>query len=825
MQIAPAPVAQTLALQRALGVSGALAQVLVRRGLADPALARAFLAAEESHEPSDFAGIELAVDTVARHVRASGRITVHGDYDVDGVCSTAVLVRALRRLGAAVDWYLPDRATDGYGLNARTIERLSQRGTGLLITVDCAIGAAVEVALARAAGIDVVVTDHHAPPTDGVLPDAPIVHPVVCGYPCADLCATAVAYQFARALHEVLGREEERLREDLDLVALATIADVVPLLGENRTFVRRGLRALATTAKPGLRALMAVARVDPARVDERAVAFALCPRLNAAGRLHHADAALELVLTEDEARAASVADELDRANHERRHTETRILFEAEAQVAERGERSAYVLAGEGWHPGVIGIVASRLVERHHRPVVCIALSGDEGRGSGRSIDRFDLLGGLSACAAHLRRHGGHRAAAGLEIDRSQLGAFEAAFCAHADAVLTAADLTPVVVADAVVSGDELDLSLAEELQTLGPFGRGNPPVSLLVPAATVQDVRPMGEGRHARFTVRSGGARSQAVAFGTGGRLAVGEDEPADAVFALEVNEFRGTVEPRLVLRHVGPCAAGSIEIVGAEPDYLSETWRELAAGPPGDGPERMAGERAARDRCGRGVAGTIAALVASGEPVLVVCADAERRRAHLHERLGGFALCDYRALERSPALAERFVHVALLDPPAWRHAEAVARAGEPDQHVHLCWGAAEVAYARRALSRDYDLRPALADCYRALRTAGDVEGDELERLLAGAEERHAEGSAGADPPPRPAALAGRLLRVLGELGLVSVEPERSRVSVTSADRTELERSPTYVAAQRLLAEGWARLAEVTPIAAPARRSAPRSAA
>ncbi len=839
VQIAPAPVAQTLTLQRDLGVSSALAQALVRRGLADPQHARAFLRADETHAPSAFAGIELAVDAVARHVRAGGRITVHGDYDVDGVCSTAVLVRALRRLRAGphpeagpVDWYLPDRATDGYGLNARTIERLAARGTRLLITVDCAIGAATEVAQARAAGIDVVVTDHHAPPASGVLPDAPIVHPVVCGYPCADLCATAVAYQFARALHEALGGGEEELREDLDLVALATIADVVPLLGENRTFVRRGLRALATTAKPGLRALMAVARVDPARVDERAVAFALCPRLNAAGRLHRADAALELVLTEDEARASSVADELDRANHERRHTETRILFEAEAQVAERGERSAYVLAGEGWHPGVIGIVASRLVERHHRPVVCIALSGEEGRGSGRSIDGFDLLGGLSACAEHLRRHGGHRAAAGLEVDRSRLDAFEAAFCAHADAVLGAADLTPVVVADAVVSGDELDLSLAEELRTLGPFGRGNPPVSLLVPAATVQDVRPMGEGRHARFTVRAGGARSQAVAFGSGGRLAVGEDEPADAVFSLEVNEFRGAVEPRLVLRDLQPCAAAPIDVVGAELEYLSEAWRELAAGPPGDGPEPLAGERIACDRRGHGVAGTLAALVASGEPVLVVGADAERRHAHLRERLGGFALCDYRALEREPALARRFAHVALLDPPAWRHAERVARAGEPDQHVHLCWGAAELAYARRMLSRDYDLRPALADCYRALRAAGDVEGDELERLLRAADQPGAGGSRLGDPPPRPAALAGRVLRVLRELALVTVDSERPRVRVTSADRTELERSVTYVAAQRLLAEGRALLDEPAPIARPAawgsataRRSASRPAA
>ncbi len=813
MHIEPASVPQTLRLARELGVGHAVAQVLVRRGLGDPPRARAFLAADEAHDPAAFAGIDAAVELVTRHVRGDSRITVHGDYDVDGVCSTAVLVRALRGLGATVDWYLPDRATDGYGLADHTVRRLAERGTRLLVTADCAIGAVDEVGRARAAGLDVVVTDHHAPRADGRLPDAPIVHPALCGYPCPELCATAVAHQFARAVYRACGEAEEPLLEDLDLVALATIADVVPLLGENRTFVRRGLRALATSAKPGLRALMAVAAVDPGRIDERAVAFGLCPRLNAAGRLHRADAALELVLTTDETRAAAVADELDRANHERRHTETRILFEAEAQVAERGERAAYVLAGEDWHPGVIGIVASRLVERHHRPVVCIALEGDAGRGSGRSIDAFDLLGALQACAGLLRRHGGHRAAAGLEIERSQLPAFEAAFCRHAEAVLTESDLTPTVRADAVVSGDELDLSLAEELATLGPFGRGNPPVSLLVPAATIHDVRPMGEGRHVRFTVRSGGARSQAVAFGNGGRLPVGEDVPADAVFSLEVNDFRGTVQPRLVLRHVRECAPAPITLLGHEEDYLAGVWRELASAAPGEGPAPAATERTACDRRDHGLAGTLTALAASGEPLLVVCADAERRLTHLCDRLGGFALCDYRALEREPFLAEGFAHVALLDPPSWSHAATVARAGDPAAFVHLCWGPSEVAFARHALVRDYDLRPALADCYRTLRAAARCDGAKLAQVLGGPGEP--------GRPSRPAAVAGRMLRVLRDLALIEVDAGRGTVAVTDAPRTELERSPTFRAAQRVLEEGLALL----PADVSARESAPRPAA
>jgi len=555
-------------LERELQVSGPLAQILVRRGLAEPVLARAFLAAEEEYPPTAFAGIELAIEPILRHVAAGERITIHGDYDVDGICSTAVLVRSLRRLGANVDWYLPDRASDGYGLNLATVQRLAQQGTRLLITVDCAITAVTEVEQAKALAMEVVITDHHSPRADGVLPDAPIVHPVVCGYPCPDLCATAVAYKLAQALEQAAASEDlargdvvdparpgaRALAEDLDLVALATIADVVSLTGENRTLVRRGLRALAGTAKPGLRALMAVARVDPAKLDERSVAFALAPRLNAAGRLYRADAPLELILTEEDLRAAQVAEELGRANHERRQVESRIRYEAEAQIAALGERSAYVLAGEDWHAGVIGIVASRLAERHRRPVVLIALSGDVGKGSGRGgIDAFDLLTGLTACGGHLRHFGGHRAAAGLEIERERIEQFAEAFCAHTEEVLSLMDTAPLERVDAVVDCGELDMELAEELRSLAPFGRGNPGVSLLVADAVFGDLRPMGEGKHVRFTVESGdtGARARGVAFGSGARLPVAAGEPAEATFTLEINEWNGVTEPRLVLRQV----------------------------------------------------------------------------------------------------------------------------------------------------------------------------------------------------------------------------------------------------------------------------------
>jgi single-stranded-DNA-specific exonuclease len=783
LEIAPAPVADVLRLERQLGVSHVVAQALVRRGFGDPAAARAWLAADERHPASAFAGIADAVALVRRHVEAGSRITVHGDYDVDGVCATAILVRALRRLGADVDWFLPSRTDDGYGLSSRTVERLARRGTRLLVTADCAITAVEQVAEARALGVDVLVTDHHAPRADGALPAAPIVHPALCGYPCPDLCAAGVAYKLAGELAGAAAADE-----DLDLVALATVADVVRLQGENRRLVREGLRALAATRKPGLRALMRVGKVDPSRVDATACGFRLAPRINAAGRLYRADAALELVLTEDPDRAREVAEELDRVNAERRHTEERILFAAEAQVARLGDRPAYVLAGEDWHPGVVGIVASRIAERYHRPAVLIALDGDGGTGSGRSVPGFDLLAGLNACAAHLRRHGGHRAAAGLEIARDDVEAFRAAFEAHADAALTEDLRHPVERVDAVVAGDELGLALAEELERLAPFGQGNPSIRLLVPAATLSDPRPMGEDRHVRFTVESGGVRARAVAFGTAGRIPCDATGPVDATFCLEVNDYDGTVEPRIVLRHARPAEPAPIVLVGMPEDWHEAARAEAAglADPAARltlrdvrcGAAASTGPLdAARDRRGGGIAGVVASLVASGERVLVVAADAPRRARHLRARLGGFDLTDHLALERDPQLAARYDHLVVLDPPPY---DGLAAA--PGPLVHLVYGEPEIAFARAALEHAYDLRQPVAAVYRALRDGRSLDG--------------------LDP-----AVAARAVVVLAELGLV----DEDALSVHPApSRTSLEASPAYRAYTLRLEDGRRYLSSLT---------------
>jgi single-stranded-DNA-specific exonuclease len=796
LRIDPCDVSDVLELERELGVSHALGQVLVRRGLADPDDARAWLAADERHDPGEFAGIADACALVLRHVGDGTRITIHGDYDVDGVCSTAILVSTLRELGGDVDWFLPSRTEDGYGLSAHTVQRLAARGTRLLVTADCAITAVDEVAAARAAGLDVVVTDHHTPRADGRLPDALIVHPLVCGYPCVDLCAAGVAYKLAGALLAAAGRDPAHADAGLDLVALATIADCVPLRGENRRLVRAGLRALAATTRPGLRALMKVGRVDPARVDSRAVGFRLAPRINAAGRIERADAGLELVLTQDDARAAQIADELDRLNAERRHTEQRILFEAETQVAQAGERSAYVLAGEGWHKGVIGIVASRIAERHNRPTVLVAVDPQTGggTGSGRSIPAFDLLGGLDACAQHLERHGGHRAAAGCEVLASELDAFRAAFEAHAAATLRPEDLVSTRRVDAVVAGDELGLTLAEELERLAPFGTANPGVCLLVPATRCSDPRTMGEdGKHVRFSVASGGVRARAVAFG---QSSVDCDQPLDATFALELNEYNGSVEPRLVLKDARPCAPAPIVVVGEAGDYLQTVLDELARPLEALAPQPELRDAPVRDRRGGGIAGTIAALVACDEAVLVVAADAQLRARQLAPILGGFELCSHDALERDPALARPEHHVVLLDPPA-------GPLRTYGQMTHLAWGDPELRFSEKIHEREYGLRASLTVTYRALRDAGGAGGEELEALLRG------------DPEtPLPATLAGRVIRVLAELDLVSLDPDSRTLTVPAAERTALERSAAYRAYHQRYEDGRRFLSGVTAKAA-----------
>src|SRR3954469_19919618 len=632
-----------------------VAVTLVRRGYRTVDAARRFLEARESHEPTEFRGMEEVCDQILSVARGPGQITIHGDYDVDGVTSTAILVSTLRSVGAECDCFIPDRLSDGYGLSMSSVEELQRRDTKLVITVDCGIGSVEEVAAARAAGIQVVVTDHHLPGEQ--LPDCPVIHPVVSDYPFEGLCAAGVAHKLATALCDAAGRgavetvggRRHPTDADLDLVALATVADMVPLVGENRRLVREGLRLLRDSPRVGLRALMAVASVDPESVDAGALGFRLAPRINAAGRLYRAEAGVELMLTDDSDRAASIAAELDKANAERRFTERKAVEGAErarsALPPELADAPALVLAGEDWHPGVVGIAASRLAERHFKPTILLSIDGDRAKGSARSIPGFDLVAALDATAEHLTRYGGHRAAAGLELETDRIDAFREAFIQHAASEIDTADLVRTVSLDALVGvGREgIGMDLARQLETLGPFGMGNPGPRLLVPSGRLREVRPLGEeGKHSRFQLESGAGRAAGVAFGMNGEISRREDQALDLSIELEVDRWNGAEQPRVVVRELYPLDSPTADeprprTCGEHcPAPEGEWWERLererarvAEGSPGALLDVRAAEtrrREAIDRRGGAAIASLAELISSGQPVLAICADAGRR-------------------------------------------------------------------------------------------------------------------------------------------------------------------------------------------------------
>ena len=563
------------ALVRELSVSETLAAVLVRRGYADADRARSFLAAElPEHDPFLLGDMEGACEAIRRAIAEGKRICVHGDYDADGICATALAVLVLRELGAEVSSHLPSRFDEGYGLARDTLTRLAEEGFGLVLTVDCGVTAVEEVAHARALGLEVVITDHHRAGPE--LPDCPVVGPYRGDYPFTELCGTGVVWKLGQAL---LGTGSEALARHLDLVAVATVADVVPLLDENRGLAVAGLRQLARTQKPGLQELMRSASVDPATVDAGAIGFRLAPRLNAAGRLGRPEAALELLLTEEKEPARLLAAQLEDLNRDRQAVEQRILREAVEAIESWPEahrrRRAYVVAGAGWHEGVIGIVASRLVERYNRPVVLIAGTEGDWKGSGRSIPGFDLHDGLRQCAGHLERWGGHAAAAGLSIKPERVEAFAEAFSSIGDLSLGEEDLRPPAKVDALVHGRDLTLDLCAELASLAPFGLGNPGITLLLAGCELAELSPVGDGKHLRFRVREDGRDSgSAIAFRFGGQIdrlrRVGQ---YDVAFRLEANQWNGTVSPQLNVREIFDGDDRYLE----RREWLKTEWRKPA--------------------------------------------------------------------------------------------------------------------------------------------------------------------------------------------------------------------------------------------------------
>jgi single-stranded-DNA-specific exonuclease len=512
-----------------VGTSPLVAQILINREIAGEDEARSFLSPRlgDLEDPTRLPGLAEGAREIHGALRAGQPLLVYGDYDVDGMTGTALLVSLLGRLGAEVTYYIPDRRSEGYGLNPDAVRRIAEDGVGLLITVDHGTTANEEVTLARELGMDVVVLDHHTPSGEPP-PATALVNPHLAGgmppFPCGVGVAFKVAWEVARLFAggpRVSDAHREFLKEALGLVALGTVADVVPLRGENRLFVHFGLKVLAATRHPGLRALVEVADLADGPIAASDLGFRLAPRLNAAGRLGRTELALELLLTDSTPRAREIASILDGENRRRQKIEGEILTDARSRVEseyDAGHPGALVMGDKEWHPGVIGIVASRLVERYHRPAVLVAFDGDIGRGSCRTIPALELPAALSRCSEHLVSFGGHAAAAGLTVRAGRFDAFREAFDEVVRGMLEREDLVRKLRIDVMAPLSAVSPEVVRDIDRLAPFGEGNPrPVFATRGARVAGRVRRMGgEGQHLSFLVSDGVATHRAIGFGMG---------------------------------------------------------------------------------------------------------------------------------------------------------------------------------------------------------------------------------------------------------------------------------------------------------------------
>ena len=539
------------ALARSVGLPEDVCRVLLRRGIDSSEDARSFLRPHLSSVPSPFELPDMlaAVERVERALAEHESILVHGDYDADGMSAAALLTLGLRELGGRVEPFVPHRTRDGYDLSDAGIRRATEVGASLILTADCGVTATDAVSKAKAMGIDVVITDHHRP--GGEIPGAiAVVDPMLptSRYPFRDLSGVGVAYKLLSALYERAGVETPRLNQHLDLVALGTVADQMPLTGENRILVRAGLRALERTRKPGLRSLLASAGLQAdRRIEAEDISFRVAPRLNSVGRMDEADAGLRLLLADELREAERLADHLERQNAERRLTDSRVYEEARKQARSRlreGDQ-AVVLWGDDWHPGVLGIVASRLVESYHRPAVVISFDGDVGRGSGRSTGGFHLFDALRECEPLLERFGGHRMAAGLTVRRDRVEELAERLKEMARRDLADREPAQELRLDLEVRLERLGDSLLRGLSHLAPFGSGNPTPILMVRNVTLDRPTRVGnDGAHLRFQLVGEGKRIPAIAFGMGRRLPEARSaDRADVALEIAENSWNGRRE------------------------------------------------------------------------------------------------------------------------------------------------------------------------------------------------------------------------------------------------------------------------------------------
>jgi single-stranded-DNA-specific exonuclease len=575
-RIAPHDPARIAALERAASLPAVVAQLLICRGIHDAQLAHDFLDARLStlRDPAELPGADQAATLIVAAIKASRKIVIYGDYDVDGMSGTALLYCCLRMLGGDVSYYVPHRIDEGYGLHREALATIAARGARVVITVDCGATAQAEALYARELGLELIITDHHQLPD--CLPEAAaIVHPAL-GSPTTftGLCGAGVAFKLAWSVcqrasesSKVAPRMRTFLMEAIGLVALATVADVVPLIDENRVLVRHGLASLRERPGLGIAALMKLTGADQQPfLSSEDIAFKLAPRLNAAGRLGQAALGVELLTCDSPERASALAAYLHELNGSRESLERSVYLAANKQALEQFDPendAALVLAERGWHAGVIGIVASRLAEKFHRPVVLIALEAlgaKPGVGSARSVPGFNLHRALAACGEHLLAHGGHEAAAGLKVDEARLEVFRAAFCEHAAGEITLAARTAELRIDAEVPFSALSSAAVQQMERLAPFGHHNPRPMLCTTGVTLcEPPKRIGGGeRHLSLSLVQHGIQLRAVAFGCGDWAPVltEQEGPIAVAFRPMINHFRGRKSVELQVCDWQPAAA-----------------------------------------------------------------------------------------------------------------------------------------------------------------------------------------------------------------------------------------------------------------------------
>lgn len=545
--------------QAQLGISPLLASLLARRGVTTLKDAKLFLdgGLETLHSPFLFPDMAKAVERLQRAVETKEKILIYGDYDVDGITAVALILRTLRKVAAGnLMYFIPKRLEEGYGLHRSALEKAVQNGCTLIVTVDCGISGYEEAEYLKSTGVDLIITDHHEPPP--VLPNAlAVIDPKLpeIGYPCSYLAGVGVAFKLLQALAERIPVLAESLDENLELVAVGTVADIVPLLDENRILVKEGLKRIAKSKNKGLTALLRQIRLEPP-ISANQIGFALAPRINASGRLNSPGQALRLFLTNDQGTAEQLAAELEAANKERQAIEEKVMAEALQQlepVFDPLRDRVIVLAGEGWHPGVIGIVASKIMERYYRPTVLVGVEDGIGRGSARSIPGFHLYEALEACADSLERFGGHEMAAGLTIRADQIEIFRTKLNQIALEKLANEQLQPVLTAEAEIPFNRVTLDLVKEIARLAPFGAGNPTPVLVARNLRVLSSRTVGENaKHLKVKLGTGGLSRDGIGFNLGSVLEqVAKAQSVDVAFSVEENTWNMVTDVQMVIKDI----------------------------------------------------------------------------------------------------------------------------------------------------------------------------------------------------------------------------------------------------------------------------------